>query len=276
MPKTLRMWRGSRRRGCGSGQRLRPNARLAARALRLSGASGTCGLCCWPRYGGECGRDFECACRARATMSAARRGPGDDFAPLLNRGGATLDIPLSRYRSWLDALPADTREAIDAAWGAPEDDPAFSDGSFRIPVIRGRQCARGACSRIAALPQVTRPATTISPARRVMRTWRSTALCAKTLEYSRARASRHARHARMAAGQGAGAVGCLCAAGAARPVPVVYPFIVNNPGEAVQAKRRISAVTIGHLTPPLSDAGLHGPLAELEGPHRGICGSRRR
>ena len=49
------------------------------------------------------------------------------------------------------------------------------------------------------------------------------------------------------------------------PVPVIYPFIVNNPGEAVQAKRRLGAVTIGHLTPPLSAAGLHGPLAELEG-----------
>ena len=33
--------------------------------------------------------------------------------------------------------------------------------------------------------------------------------------------------------------------------PVIYPFIVNNPGEAAQAKRRIGAVTIGHLTPPL-------------------------
>ena len=49
------------------------------------------------------------------------------------------------------------------------------------------------------------------------------------------------------------------------PIPVVYPFIVNNPGEAVQAKRRLAAVTIGHLTPPLSAAGLHGPLGELEG-----------
>ena len=48
-------------------------------------------------------------------------------------------------------------------------------------------------------------------------------------------------------------------------LPVIYPFIVNNPGEAVQAKRRLAAVTIGHLTPPLSAAGLHGPLADLEG-----------
>ena len=35
------------------------------------------------------------------------------------------------------------------------------------------------------------------------------------------------------------------------PMPLIYPFIVNDPGEAAQAKRRVSAVTIGHLTPPL-------------------------
>ena len=40
------------------------------------------------------------------------------------------------------------------------------------------------------------------------------------------------------------------------PLPVIYPFIVSNPGEAAQAKRRIAAVTIGHLPPPLVGAGL--------------------
>src|SRR5271170_3410664 len=49
------------------------------------------------------------------------------------------------------------------------------------------------------------------------------------------------------------------------PTPVVYPFIVNNPGEAAQAKRRIAAAAIGHLTPPLIAAGSHGPALELEG-----------
>ena len=37
-------------------------------------------------------------------------------------------------------------------------------------------------------------------------------------------------------------------------LPVIYPFIVSNPGEAAQAKRRIAGVTIGHLPPPLVDA----------------------
>ncbi|PWJ84033.1 cobaltochelatase CobN subunit [Pseudaminobacter salicylatoxidans] len=47
-------------------------------------------------------------------------------------------------------------------------------------------------------------------------------------------------------------------------LPVVYPFIVSNPGEAAQAKRRISAVTLGHLPPPLSHAGLDEHQQTLE------------
>ncbi len=43
-----------------------------------------------------------------------------------------------------------------------------------------------------------------------------------------------------------------------------YPFIVSNPGEAAQAKRRIAAVTIGHLPPPLAASGLSGAARELE------------
>jgi cobaltochelatase CobN len=47
-------------------------------------------------------------------------------------------------------------------------------------------------------------------------------------------------------------------------LPVIYPFIVSNPGEAAQAKRRIAALTIGHLPPPLVDGCLSGDARELE------------
>ena len=47
-------------------------------------------------------------------------------------------------------------------------------------------------------------------------------------------------------------------------MPVIYPFIVSNPGEAAQAKRRIAAVTIGHLPPPLAASSLTGDARELE------------
>ena len=48
------------------------------------------------------------------------------------------------------------------------------------------------------------------------------------------------------------------------PVPHLYPFIVNDPGEGTQAKRRTSAVIIDHLTPPLTRAESYGPLKDLE------------
>ena len=48
------------------------------------------------------------------------------------------------------------------------------------------------------------------------------------------------------------------------PVPNVYPFIVNDPGEGSQAKRRAAAVIVDHLTPPLTRAETYGPLRELE------------
>ena len=47
-------------------------------------------------------------------------------------------------------------------------------------------------------------------------------------------------------------------------LPVIYPFIVSNPGEAAQAKRRIAAVTLGHLPPPFAAAGLDEDQQTLE------------
>jgi cobaltochelatase CobN len=48
------------------------------------------------------------------------------------------------------------------------------------------------------------------------------------------------------------------------PLPHFYPFIVNNPGEGSQAKRRTAAVIVDHLTPPLTRAGLYGDLEKVE------------
>ncbi|MEL7259598.1 MAG: cobaltochelatase subunit CobN, partial [Pseudomonadota bacterium] len=48
------------------------------------------------------------------------------------------------------------------------------------------------------------------------------------------------------------------------PMPHIYPFIVNDPGEGTQAKRRAQAVIVDHLTPPLTRAETYGPLRDLE------------
>ena len=48
-------------------------------------------------------------------------------------------------------------------------------------------------------------------------------------------------------------------------MPHLYPFIVNDPGEGAQAKRRAQAVILDHLTPPMTRAELYGDLHRLEG-----------
>ncbi|NYF59726.1 cobaltochelatase subunit CobN [Micromonospora purpureochromogenes] len=47
-------------------------------------------------------------------------------------------------------------------------------------------------------------------------------------------------------------------------LPLVYPFIVNDPGEGTQAKRRAHAVVVDHLVPPMARAETYGDLAKLE------------
>jgi cobaltochelatase CobN len=46
-------------------------------------------------------------------------------------------------------------------------------------------------------------------------------------------------------------------------LPLIYPFIINDPGEGSQAKRRAHALIVDHLTPPMTVADTYGPLAEL-------------
>ena len=47
-------------------------------------------------------------------------------------------------------------------------------------------------------------------------------------------------------------------------LPLVYPFIVNDPGEGTQAKRRGHATVVDHLVPPMARADTYGELAKLE------------
>ncbi len=66
-------------------------------------------------------------------------------------------------------------------------------------------------------------------------------------------------------GKGVGLSGACFPDAALGSLPLVYPFVVNDPGEGTQAKRRAHAVVVDHLVPPLTRAGTYGDLATLEG-----------
>jgi cobaltochelatase CobN len=47
-------------------------------------------------------------------------------------------------------------------------------------------------------------------------------------------------------------------------LPLIYPFLVNDPGEGTQAKRRAHATIVDHLIPPMARAETYGDIARLE------------
>jgi len=191
-------------------------------------------------------------------------GQPADIEKFLRDQAERVAIPLSLYRGWLAALPESLQQAIGETWGDPASDAAVAGDAFSLPILR--------CGNVLVLLQPDRGALgerktgyhDIScPPRHAY-----VALYAWLREVERIDALIHlGTHGTLEWLPGkALALSAECWPEAVLgAVPVIYPFIVNNPGEAVQAKRRLAAVTIGHLTPPLSAAGLHGAMAEMEG-----------
>ncbi|MFC2969097.1 cobaltochelatase subunit CobN [Acidimangrovimonas pyrenivorans] len=173
----------------------------------------------------------------------------------------TVDWPLAAYRAALAGLPAALRDALAAAWGAPEEDPAVRDGAFRFAALRSGkalialQPERGeTAGREDAYHDLARPPRHGYVAFYLWLRDRTDALihigAHGTLEWLPGKAVALSDSCWPEALTGA--------------LPVIYPFIVNDPGEAAQAKRRIGALTLGHLPPPLAETRLPSGLSHLE------------
>jgi len=187
----------------------------------------------------------------------------DSFIRALAESPPRESFSLKDYHETFDTLPETLRTAIVAAWGAPETDPHIEQGAFRFRALRrGKMIVAiqpdrgGASQRKADYHDARLPPSHYYVA---FYLWlrRSEHIDAMiqlgthgTLEWLPGKAT---------------ALSESCAPEALLgPVPLIYPFIVNNPGEAAQAKRRAAALIVGHLTPPLGRAGTVGDLAEFE------------
>jgi len=172
-------------------------------------------------------------------------------------------LPLDDYRRLFEGLPREFANAVRSAWGEPEQDLGCRDGAFHFScfesgkLVIALQPDRGArAERRETYHDADAP------------TRHGYVAFYLWLRHRRAiDALIHlGTHGTLEWLPGKSAMlGEDCAPEAVLgPTPLIYPFIVNDPGEAAQAKRRVCAVTIGHLTPPLEQAQLYDDAARIE------------
>lgn len=173
----------------------------------------------------------------------------------------TLSMPLAEYQSTLATLPLDLQDRLAKAWGTPEEDIDYRDGAFHFKALRAGKAL------IALQPERGEVKSRVDDYHDLDRTPRHAYVAFYLWLRGQADALVHiGAHGTLEwlPGKAVALSGQCWPEVLTGPLPVAYPFIVNDPGEAAQAKRRIGAVTLGHLPPPLAQTTLPEGMARLE------------
>ena len=176
---------------------------------------------------------------------------------------APLRLAVADYLAWYATLPAQLRDAVEERWGPPPGDCYVDGEDFVIAglelgnVLVAIQPPRGYGEDQVGIyhdPELPPTHHYLACYRWIDSVWGADAIVHLgkhgTLEWLPGKML---------------ALSAACAPDAALgDVPLVYPFVVNDPGEGVQAKRRAHAVIVDHLVPPMMRADTYDELAELE------------
>ncbi|MBZ8117320.1 cobaltochelatase subunit CobN [Roseovarius sp. LXJ103] len=198
-----------------------------------------------------------------ALMQQIMAGPTNWLTDRATREGGQV-LPLETYLEGFKALPLALRDQMTDRWGAPENDPFYEAGTgFKLSIflfgnaLVGVQPARGYNidpTDTYHSPDLVPPHNYLAFYIWLRRVFKTDAVVHMgkhgNLEWLPGKALALSETCWPEAVLG--------------PLPHLYPFIVNDPGEGTQAKRRAQAVIIDHLTPPLTRAETYGPLRDLE------------
>lgn len=172
-------------------------------------------------------------------------------------------LALDEYRKHFERLPTANQLAVRERWGEPEQDPMYRGGRMMIAGLRfgltfvGIQPARGYQLDASAVyhdPDLVPPHGYLA-----FYFWLREVFGANAVVH----VGKHG-NLEWLPGKSVGLSENCWPDALLGPMPNVYPFIVNDPGEGAQAKRRTQAVIIDHLMPPLTRAESYGPLRDIE------------
>jgi cobaltochelatase CobN len=212
--------------------------------------------------GMELEHDFEGGDELMHALIAAG-GHDPEFLTGEQLAAAPLRMPVADYLAWYETLPGSLRESMEARWGPPPGDRYVDGDDFVIAglelgnVLVAIQPPRGyGDDQVGIYHDPLLPPTHhyLACYRWIDRVWGADAIVHLgkhgTLEWTPGKML---------------ALSAACAPDAALgDVPLIYPFVVNDPGEGVQAKRRAHATIVDHLVPPMMRADTYDELAELE------------
>ena len=177
--------------------------------------------------------------------------------------GAVGRLDTERYAEWFARLPEDFRAEVVEHWGLPPGDLYVSGDEFVVAGLRfgnvfvGIQPPRGFGENPIAIYHDP----DLPPTHHYLAAywWLIEVLGADAVVHL-------GKHGTLEwlPGKSLG-LSASCAPDAAlRDVPLFYPFVVNDPGEGTQAKRRAHACVVDHLIPPMERAETYDDLAKLE------------
>ncbi len=179
------------------------------------------------------------------------------------RGASPARLSLARYADLFATLPVKIRDEVTTRWGHPATDPFVRSDTFHLPaLIFGNvaillQPARG--YQLDETASYHDPALVPPHAYLAAYLWLRHEFGAHALIHNGKHGTLEWLPGKATALDAASYSDALWG-----QLPHLYPFIVNDPGEGTQAKRRAGAVIIDHLVPPLTRAETYGPLKDLE------------
>ncbi len=178
---------------------------------------------------------------------------------------ATAKVPAETYAEWFSRLPEELREGVREAWGDPPGEVLTTpDGSALVAatlplgnVVLAIQPPRGFGENPVAIYHDP----DLPPTHQYFATywWLERVFEVDAIVHV-------GKHGTLEwlPGKGVGLSSACAPDAALGSVPLFYPFVVNDPGEGTQAKRRVHATVVDHLVPPMMRAETYDDIAKLE------------
>ncbi|MBI0299411.1 cobaltochelatase subunit CobN [Streptomyces sp. PRKS01-29] len=182
-------------------------------------------------------------------------------------------IPAADYRRWYATLPRELRDAVEEHWGPPPgemfvDTSRDPEGEIVLAALRRGnllvviQPPRGFGENPIAIYHDP----DLPPSHHYLAAYRWMATPRADGGFGADAMVHLGKHGNLEwlPGKNAGLSAACGPDAALGDLPLIYPFLVNDPGEGTQAKRRVHATLVDHLVPPMARADSYGDIARLE------------